>query len=68
MKSRLSDIIMMTNMLLLDTPQNSKRSYKPQPIKPLPPKGKSFIINGVEIYALNKKNTKRKYNNLINKL
>lgn len=39
---------------------------EPEPIKPLP-KGRMFIIEGIEIYALNERNARRKYHNLMNK-
>jgi hypothetical protein len=69
MKSKMSHLTMLAAMLSLQTDNiNSKRSYKPQPIKPLPLKGTLFIIHGVEIYALNQKNAIRKYNNLIDEL
>ena len=39
--------------------------YNPTPMLPHKPKGRLFIIEGVEIYALNKKNAIRKYNKLV---
>lgn len=62
---KLLGVMAIANMLF-ENP-NSRRSYEPKPIEPLPPKSKLFIIHGEEIYALNQKNAIRKYNNLINK-
>jgi hypothetical protein len=41
------------------------RDYEPTPFPPPKPKGKKFIIDGIEVYALNEKNARRKVKNLI---
>lgn len=42
---------------------NERISYEPSPMTQPKPKGKIWVINGVEIPALNYKNALRKYNN-----
>lgn len=71
-KSRLGHLAMIAEMLSSGTNSNFKGGglYEPEKksVKPLPPKGKLFVIQGIEIYALNKKNAVRKYDNLKNKV
>jgi hypothetical protein len=71
MRNKLGVIAMLGAMMSAGTESNFKRGglYEPeqQPIKPPPPKGTRFVIMGVEIYALNERNARRKYNNLMNK-
>lgn len=46
---------------------STPQKYEPSPLKDIKPKGKLFIIDGVEIYALNEKNARRKFNKFSNK-
>ena len=57
----------LSNDFMMDNFDKVERvSYEPKPILPPKPKGKLFVIDGVEIYALNEKNAIRKFNNLVN--
>lgn len=57
----------LANDFSIDNNETIERvKFEPNPILPPKPKGNLFIIEGVEIYALNEKNARRKFNKLVN--
>jgi hypothetical protein len=67
MRNKIGAIAMLGAMLSARDNAQSTTRFEPRPIELRPPKGTRFVIMGVEIYALNERNARRKYNNLMNK-
>ena len=65
MKEKLKIMGLMATMSAMISPSSPVREFYPEdiePAKPVIPKGhKSFWVEGVEVYALNRKNAEKKF-------